>query len=115
MIHGLDTSCQVRSNFSIVGALTFISNWAGPICAAVRVFATKQSGGDGGGGYVDWIGWSALFHGIGLVFLVGACIVLRTHLFIWTVFSPKFLFQAVWMGLAHIFVEAVVVLVCEKI
>jgi ethanolaminephosphotransferase len=101
------------SSYSIplVGALTFISNWAGPIWwlfAAVRFFATKQSGGDGGGGYVDWIGWSALFHGIGMVFLVGACIVLRTHLFIWTVFSPKFLFQAVWMGLTHIFVEAVV-------
>ena len=57
---------------------------------------------------MDWIGQSALFHGVGMVFLVGACIVLRTHLFIWTVFSPKFLFQAVWMGLAHSFVEAVV-------
>ena len=79
MIHGLDTSCQVRSNFSIVGALTFISNWAEPIWwlfAAVRFFATKQSGGDGERGYVDWIGWSALFHGIGIVILVGACIVL---------------------------------------
>ena len=97
MIHGLDTSCQVRSNFSIVGALTFISNGAGPIWwsfAAVRIFATKQSGGDGGGGYLDWIGWSTLLHGIGMVFLLGVGIVLWTHLFIWTVFSPKFLFQA---------------------
>src|SRR5271154_1208339 len=58
------------SSYSIplVGTLTFISNWAEPIwwsLAAVWVFATKQSGGDGGGGYVDWIGWSAFFHGIG--------------------------------------------------
>ena len=43
-----------------------------------------------------------------MCFLVGACIILRTHLFIWTVFSPKFLFQAVWMGLAHILIEGIV-------
>ena len=38
----------------------------------------------------------------------GGCMYcLRTHLLIWTVFLPKFLFQAMWMGL-HIFVEVVV-------
>jgi ethanolamine phosphate transferase 2 subunit G len=64
---------------------------------------------------VDCLGWSALFHGIGMVFLVGACIVLESHLFIWKVFSPKFLFQAVWRGLAHIFVEAVVAAFCVSL
>jgi ethanolaminephosphotransferase len=86
----------------------FVSNWAGPIWwsfAAVRFFATKQHGR---GEYVDWMAWSTLFHGIAMAFLVGACIVLRTHLFIWTVFSPKFLFQAAWMGLAHVVIEGIV-------
>ena len=101
------------SSYSIplVGTLTFISNWAGPIWwafAAIRVFAAKPSDGGGEGGYVDWIAWSTFFHAIGMVFLVGACIILRTHLFIWTVFSPKFLFQAAWIGLAHIVVEEIV-------
>ena len=86
----------------------FVSNWAGPVWwsfAAVRFFATKQHGK---GEYVEWMVWSALFHGIAMAFLVGACIVLRTHLFIWTVFSPKFLFQAAWMGLAHVVIEGIV-------
>ena len=86
----------------------FVSNWAGPIWwsfAAVRFFAAKQHGR---GEYVDWMAWSAWFHGIAMAFLVGACIVLRTHLFIWTVFSPKFLFQAAWMALAHVVIEGIV-------
>jgi len=111
----LSNSYNGISSYSIplVGVLTFISNWAGPIWwsfAAVRFFAAKE--GNGGacerGGYLDWMAWSTLFHGIGMAFLVGACIVLRTHLFIWTVFSPKFLFQAVWMGLAHVVIEGII-------
>lgn len=31
-----------------------------------------------------------------LVAVMAACTVLRTHLFIWTVFSPKFLFAMAW-------------------
>jgi ethanolaminephosphotransferase len=101
------------SSYSIplVGTLTFISNWAGPIWwtfAAARFFS-ENSQGHSKEVYVDWMGWCAWFHGVVMVFLVGACIILRTHLFIWTVFSPKFLFQAVWVGLAHVVVEGVIV------
>jgi ethanolamine phosphate transferase 2 subunit G len=93
------------SSYSVplVGLLTFISNWAGPIWwifAGLR-FSEKRW-------YVEWMEWSSWFHGMGMLFLVGACVVLRTHLFIWTVFSPKFLFQAAWMVLAHIVVEGVI-------
>jgi len=57
--------------------------------------------------FVDWMGWSSWFHGMAISFLVCTCVILRTHLFIWTVFSPKFLFQAVWLGLHHILVEGI--------
>jgi ethanolaminephosphotransferase len=37
--------------------------------------------------------------GVMLVAVMAACVALRQHLFIWTVFSPKFLFAMAW-GLA---------------
>lgn len=110
----------------IVGALMFISNWAGPIwwSAATLSFlipakskvletsqvpkATNKVETPQSGGMAWWFLETSLFHGIVIVFLVGGCIILRTHLFIWTVFSPKFLFQTVWVGLAHILVEGLV-------
>ena len=93
------------SSYSIplVGLLTFISNWSGPIywtLCSLHLSRLK--------GYVQWMSWCAWFHGVVMSFLVVACIVLRTHLFIWTVFSPKFLFQAVWMGLAQGVVQGIV-------
>lgn len=100
----------------LVGMLTFISNWAGPIwwtVAAIRFLARKdgkdmekKKGGDVDV-YLDWMGWCSWFHGVVMCFLVATCIILRTHLFIWTVFSPKFLFQAVWLGLAHIVIQII--------
>ena len=101
------------SSYSIplVGTLTFVSNWAGPIWwvfAAVRLLSTPCKKDGGVNLYIDWMGWCSWFHGMAMCFLVGACIVLRTHLFIWTVFSPKFLFQAVWMAMAHLIIQYVV-------
>lgn len=37
-----------------------------------------------------------------LVGVMVACTVLREHLFVWTVFSPKFLFAAAWGVLFHL-------------
>lgn len=37
-----------------------------------------------------------LFAGVMLVSVMAACTALRTHLFIWTVFSPKYLFAMAW-------------------
>jgi ethanolamine phosphate transferase 2 subunit G len=95
----------------LVGTLTFVSNWAGPIWwvfAAVRLLSTPCKKDGGVNLYIDWMGWCSWFHGMVMLFLVGACIILRTHLFIWTVFSPKFLFQAVWMAIAHLIIQYVV-------
>jgi ethanolamine phosphate transferase 2 subunit G len=110
------------SSYSIrlVGALMFISNWAGPIwwaVAAIQFLSQPSQAGelrkevssrdvsDEVDKYVMWMVWYGWFHGVVMCFLVTTCILLRTHLFIWTVFSPKFLFQAVWMGFQHIMVE----------
>jgi ethanolamine phosphate transferase 2 subunit G len=72
----------------LVGLLTFISNWSGPLWWIVSA-------------QTQFLGPAALFHGTAMLFLMIACVVLRNHLFIWTVFSPKFLFQTVWIGLGH--------------
>ena len=100
-------------NVYVVGVLTFISNFAGPIfwsltsfgwllehriltfkannttnlsqnrSLALRVHKTKFL-------------VTLTFYAASAVFLVGSCINLRYHLFIWTVFSPKLLFFGAW-------------------
>ncbi|KAF9329254.1 major facilitator super transporter protein [Podila minutissima] len=52
---------------------------------------------------------SSLFFGIALYALSIAAIVLRHHLFIWTVFSPKVLYQFAWTALFQIVIQTVVV------
>lgn len=49
-----------------------------------------------------WVGQACLltfWTGVMLTSVMVACTALRQHLFIWTVFSPKFLFAMAW-GLA---------------
>lgn len=43
-----------------------------------------------------------LFYGISMLNLVGSCINLRFHLFIWSVFSPKLLYFGSWMLLVNL-------------
>jgi len=44
----------------------------------------------------------------GLVAVMAACTVLRTHLFIWTVFSPKYLYAMAWSLGWHFVVNVVI-------
>jgi ethanolaminephosphotransferase len=37
--------------------------------------------------------------------VMAACTMLRTHLFIWTVFSPKYLYTLAWTILNHLFIN----------
>jgi ethanolaminephosphotransferase len=105
----------------LVGLLTFIANWAGPIwwhVAAIYVLCSVcettqppmrgsrqevQSMKDSTA-YEQWTGsihlylWgNALFYGASLISLTLAMITHRHHLFIWEVFSPKYLYQMAWM------------------
>ncbi|KAG0090757.1 major facilitator super transporter protein [Podila epicladia] len=52
---------------------------------------------------------SSLFFGIALYALSIAAIVLRHHLFIWTVFSPKVLYQFAWTALYQIGIQTIAV------
>lgn len=59
----------------------------------------NQNSADGGGGGGVWRTHTALltlWTGTCVAAVMAACTVLRTHLFIWTVFSPKFLFVMAW-------------------
>lgn len=46
--------------------------------------------------WAEHISSLTIFVCAGLVAVMAACTVLRTHLFIWTVFSPKYLYAAAW-------------------
>ena len=89
-------------NVIAVGALTYISNWAGPIWWCVASHKSQRHIST-----VKVLSFLSLFHGTVMCFLLCSCTILRSHLFIWTVFSPKVLFQTVWCCLLHWCVTAI--------
>lgn len=46
-----------------------------------------------------------LFTALSLLAVMVACTMLRTHLFIWTVFSPKYLYAMAWTMAFHLLVS----------
>ncbi|OAP61313.1 hypothetical protein AYL99_03514 [Fonsecaea erecta] len=106
-------------NVAAVGMLTFISNWVGPIWwafAICQLFSTVQlTGGDAAAGTAARSSSSFLFTALATFSCIHAlavmlaCMVLREHLFIWTVFSPKYLYTAAWVVGQHTLVNAVCV------
>ncbi|KAH1277524.1 major facilitator super transporter protein [Aspergillus fumigatus] len=87
----------------LVGVLTFISNWAGPIwwASAARLLYSNPT-------FAERYGQRTLltFHAAtSLMSVMAACTMLRTHLFIWTVFSPKYLYTLAWTILNHMFIN----------
>ncbi|PYH98924.1 sulfatase [Aspergillus ellipticus CBS 707.79] len=94
-------------NYNIipVGVLTFVSNWSGPIwwVSATRVLRSKQARHERQA-YLAVI----TFHlATTLISVMAACTALRTHLFIWTVFSPKYLYAIAWAIFNHLTVNFV--------
>jgi ethanolaminephosphotransferase len=99
-----------------VGILVFIGNWAGPIwwaVAALTILAkqdsnqhsinikskknpVKQKTQELNDGYDAYISLATLFAAGSLLSVMVACTAMRTHLFIWTVFSPKYLYSLSW-------------------
>jgi ethanolaminephosphotransferase len=85
-------------NVLAVGVLTFISNWSGPLLFVsstnLELLKLRKTGGTG-----IWkrhVGLLTVFTTMGLLGVMMACMFLRQHLFIWTVFSPKFLYEMAW-------------------
>lgn len=121
-------------NIAIVGILTFIGNWAGPLywsatglsilleddirpeIIKVYLASRKQEKEEKLDDLVFVVGQSVVtlrivlnqvfFSGF-LVGILGACIALRDHLFIWSVFSPKLLYAVSWVVLQHGIVDVV--------
>lgn len=87
-----------------VGILLFISNWAGPIFWASGTTMLLL------GLYFDgdkqvlgkYISLTTLWSLTGVTAVMAACVAMRTHLFVWTVFSPKFLYEAAWSVGVHL-------------
>lgn len=108
----------------LVGLLTFISNFAGPIfwsLASLQLIFEPGVASFRGASSTDLTSYprlkyrivltksllSLLFYTISATNLVVSCINLRFHLFVWTVFSPKLLFFASWLILINMVVDLI--------
>ncbi|MCJ1307009.1 major facilitator super transporter protein [Agyrium rufum] len=96
-------------NAGAVGLLTFISNWAAPIWwASASALIIIKTEGERAKRIEVWrmyLTMCTVFVAAHLVAVTLACTVLRTHLFIWTVFSPKFLFSVAWSLGMHLLIN----------
>ncbi|KAL8791432.1 MAG: hypothetical protein Q9213_000048 [Squamulea squamosa] len=84
-------------NAGAVAILTFCSNWAGPLwwtTAALLLLGRRQPGASKSLRQFQLL--STCFIANANMFVMVACTLLRTHLFIWTVFSPKYLYTLAW-------------------
>ena len=87
----------------LVGILTFTGNWAGPIwwVSGTSLLRSSWTSAEKQG-HVSLL----TFHvAMALLSVMAACTALRTHLFIWTVFSPKFLYTMAWTMLNHMVIN----------
>lgn len=94
-------------NVAGVGLLTLISNWTGPIywtsATTMLLLGLHRSGEK----HVlrQHLALLTVFVAASLFFVMAACTVLRTHLFIWTVFSPKYLYSMAWSFGQHLLIN----------
>lgn len=87
-------------NFLAVGILTFLSNWAAPVyfttATTTLLLRARKSDGRECAAFSRHVGMLTIFVTWSVLFIMIACTVLRTHLFVWTVFSPKYLYCMAW-------------------
>ena len=85
-------------NVVAVGVLTFCSNWAGPLwwTSATNVLLLNHHYLGQRDILKRHLSQLTAFTASGLFFVMLSCTILRTHLFIWTVFSPKYLYSMAW-------------------
>ncbi|KAG9252784.1 alkaline-phosphatase-like protein [Emericellopsis atlantica] len=94
-------------NVGAVGVLTFLSNWAGPVfwTTGTNILLVERFRRGDRGVLLKHIMLATLFTTISVAFVMAACTALRTHLFIWTVFSPKYLYCVAWSLGQHLVVN----------
>lgn len=97
-----------RYSIAAVGVLTFCGNWAGSLwwmSATTLLLVKKQNSGR-----------KTLFRHLSLLTILNtisnlavmlACTFLRAHLFVWTVFSPKYLYSIAWSVGQHLCVNVI--------
>ncbi|KAI1816774.1 alkaline phosphatase-like protein [Poronia punctata] len=110
---GIDLSSAYNgiSDFNVfsVGVLTFLSNWAGPVwwTSASNLLLlgrrTREKRGDDI--FTHHASLLTLYVAASLASVMAACTALRTHLFIWTVFSPKYLYSMAWTLGQHLVIN----------
>ena len=107
-------------NVGAVGVLTFLGNWAGPVwwSSATVLLLTKRKDQpppvkddkvsstiqerNSLSPFGQYIAILTFFASSSVLAVMVACTMLRTHLFIWTVFSPKYLYIMAWSMGQHL-------------
>lgn len=94
-------------NVVSVGLLTFISNWAGPIfwTSATTILLLRKNKSSRWATLKGHIAIMTIFTTASIAAVMTACTALRTHLFVWTVFSPKYLYCVAWSLGQHLLVN----------
>lgn len=82
-----------------VGMLIYISNWAGPIwwVSAAQLLRKQPTRAE----RLEHITLLTFHAAASVMSVMAACTILRSHLFIWTVFSPKYLYTMAWAVINH--------------
>ena len=95
-------------NVIAVGFLTFFSNWAGPIwwASGLSLLTKRQDPHGDMSNLIRYWTILSFFSSFAILCVMLACTTLKTHLFIWTVFSPKYLYALAWYFGQHIGVNA---------
>lgn len=108
----------------LIGLLTFCSNWSASLWWSIAGWALvenvnhkknnqpvvekkEEEEEEVQSWFTFLITQSAVF-GLALALLSISVTILREHLFIWTVFSPKYLYQVAWTGLFHWLTQVVI-------
>lgn len=94
-------------NVLAVGFLTLVSNWAGPIfwTSATNLLLLERYRQGEKQVFARHLALLTTFTTASIAFVMAACTALRTHLFIWTVFSPKFLYCMAWSLGQHLLIN----------
>lgn len=97
-------------NVVVVGILTYISNWVGPLYWSVAgTCMLLETPGILFRSKIDTLALKIkvhqMFFSVATLGIMLSCFILRHHLFIWTVFSPKLLYAASWLILQHFIID----------
>lgn len=92
-----------------VGILTFCGNWAGPLwwMSATTLLLVGEQNNRSQKSLFRHLSLLTVLNAISNLAVMLACTFLRTHLFVWTVFSPKYLYSIAWSVGQHFCINIV--------